>query len=103
MRLTVINVLKHAVYLSWSTKAVASANEKWRARRPYRGDVLMTRDGLHSWLFRWAVDSGRVEDPGPRRAQPESAYVAIVFDEDREAVKEEARNYWRLMVEEQSE
>jgi hypothetical protein len=98
--LTIVNILKHAVYLAWSTKAVASANRKWRARRPYKGDVLMTRDGFHAWLFRWAVDTGRVEDPGPLRRQPESAYVALAFDRDRQAVVDEARNYWRAKIEE---
>lgn len=98
--LTIVNILKHAAYLAWSTKAVASANRVWRARRPDRGDVIMTRDGFHAHLFRWAVDTGRVEDPGPLRPQPESAYVALAFDRDRKAVIEEARRYWLLKIEE---
>ncbi len=97
---TIIDVLKHVEYIIFAAKAVKLANMSWRARQPYQGDILLTKDGLHSWLLRWAIDTGRVADPGPRRPQPESAYVALVFEADREAVKAEARNYWRLMVKE---
>jgi hypothetical protein len=95
------DVLKHVEYIIWSAKAVKLANMEWRARRPYRGDTLMTTDGLHHWLFHWAVDSGRIEDPGPVRRQGYSAFVAVVFDRDPGAVKDEARAYWRLLVAEQ--
>lgn len=95
-------ILTHVEYLLWAAKAVKLANLDWRARRPYRGEVLMERDGLHFHLFRWAVQEGLVEDPGLPPPEPYSYYVSTVFDRDPEAVKGEARNYWRTLMRERA-
>jgi hypothetical protein len=88
----------HTEYLRWSAQAVRQANLAWRARRPYRGEAIMSRAGLHSFLFRWAVETGRVQNPGPARSRSESVYVAAVFKDEPEAVKETARIYWKILV-----
>lgn len=102
MSITITDVLKHVEYVIWSRKAVKLANIGWRAKRPYRGEELMTKEGFDHWLYHWAIDTGRLGDPGPVPPQGMSAYVAVVFDREREAVMEEARNYWRAKVEEQA-
>jgi len=91
-------LLAHAAYLSWSARAVRQANLAWRTRRPYAGEMIMGREGLHHHLYRWAIDEGRIKDPGPCRRAPESAYVSAVFEDDPAAVKEAARNYWRQLA-----
>lgn len=58
----------------------------------------MTRAGLHGFLFRWAIATGRIKDPGPARRRAESIYVAEVFEDDPEAVIEAARSYWKILV-----
>lgn len=90
-------VLKHVAWIIWSTRAVAHANRRWRDRKPYVGDTLMDVGGLNLWLYRWAVETGRLPDDGGRPGLY-SQRVSQVFDVDPEAVKEEARNYWRLLV-----
>ncbi len=93
-----VSLLVHASYVAWSTRAVAEANEAWR-RTPH-GDSLGIMDvgGLHHWLYRWGVDSGRLK--AGKRKQSYSWHVAKMFDDDRRAVIEEARKYWYLKVEE---
>jgi hypothetical protein len=92
------SLLVHASYIAWAARAVHAANEAWRCRQPYLGETIMDREGLHSHLFRWAVAEGMIPDPDPFRDKPHSVYVARVFRKDPEAVKEEARNYWRILV-----
>lgn len=88
----------HASYIAWSAKAVRLANESWRARKPYRGETLMTRESLNHHLFQWGIGAGYIPDPGPRRSKPLSVYVAAVFEKNPAAVKTEARAYWRTLV-----
>jgi hypothetical protein len=93
-----MTLLVHASYIAWSSKAVRQANEAWRTRRPYVGETIMTRSGLNLHLFRWAIENKLIADPGPRLSKPHSIYVAVVFEKDPEAVKSEARNYWKVLV-----
>jgi hypothetical protein len=87
---------ERVAYLQFATRAVAAANRDWRERHPERaGDVLLAREALHYHLFRWAIRSGRIPDPGPRRVDPFHAYVAAVYAEDPAAVQAEARDYYR--------
>ncbi len=88
----------HAEYLIWAMWAVKRANDEWRARRPYPGEVLMTREGFDSHLFHWGVGAGLIPDPGPGRDMPPSYYVAMLYQTHMEAVQVEARNYWRLLL-----
>jgi hypothetical protein len=90
--------LVHAEYLVWSMKAVKLANDAWQARRPYPGETLMTKEGLHLWLFRWGIETGRIKDSGIPRDMPPSYYVSLVFRKDMESVKEAARNYWHVLL-----
>jgi hypothetical protein len=92
-------LVAHAGYISWAAKAVRQANLAWRSRRPYAGEVIMTREGLHRHLFRWGLLEGRIKNPGAAQPRSESSYVAEVFDRDPEGVKEAARDYWRSLVE----
>lgn len=92
------NWLVHAEYLVWSTMAVKLANDAWRARRPYQGETLMAKQGLHSWLFQWGVENGRIKDSGVPRDMPHSYYVSLMFQKDPEAVKEAARAYWHVLL-----
>jgi hypothetical protein len=98
MAIVTTGVMDHARYLAWSGKAVAAANRDWRRRRPDDGGDLMTRDALDHHLYRWAIDSGLLDDPGPRRIQPVSAFVAAAFARRRRAVVAEARAYWRMTI-----
>lgn len=91
--------LNHAEYTIWASKSVHLANYEWRTR--HSGADLMDRAGLHGWLYAWAIRTGRVNDPGPVRPNPHSWYVSLAWKEDRDAVKKEARNYWRVKVAEQ--
>lgn len=106
MPVTVTGPLKRTHYILWATKAVAGANRDWvwNRRRPDRGnvDVLMTRSGLDSWLYRWCIETGRIAAPGPTPAQGQASFVAVVFSQDPDAVKHEARNYWRQLLREQN-
>lgn len=88
----------HASYIAWSGKAVRLANESWRARKPYRGETVMSRASLNHHLFQWGIEQGAILDPGPRRNKPISVYVAAVFEKDPEAVKSAARAYWKKLV-----
>jgi hypothetical protein len=93
----------HGAYLSWAADAVRRANLAWRGRKPYAGESVMSRQGLHHHLFRWAIASGRIKDPGPCRARPYSVYVAGVFEDDPDAVKQAARSYWKLLVDQHAQ
>lgn len=88
----------HATYIAWSGKAVRLANESWRARKPYRGETVMSRASLNHHLFQWGIETGVIADPGPRRNRPISVFVAAVFEKNPEAVKTEARLYWKKLV-----
>jgi hypothetical protein len=90
--------LVHAEYLVWTTTVVKLANDAWQARRPYPGETLMTKGGLHSWLFRWGAETGRIKESGTPRDMPHSYYVSLVFRDDMEAVKEAARAYWHVLL-----
>lgn len=94
-------LLAHASWLSWSTRAVRAANVAWRKQTPYRGETIMSREALNHHLFRWAVRTRLVEDPGLIPKAPYSVYVASVFAKNPELVKKQARKYWRQLVEEQ--
>src|SRR3954447_5961118 len=105
MAVTATGLIKRAKYIIWSTKAVAAVNRDWawNRRRPDHGhpDVLMTRNGLDSWLYRWGIETGRIAAPAPSPAQGQASFVAVVFARDPEAVKRESRNYWRKLLREQ--
>lgn len=51
----------------------------------------MERGGMHYFLYRWGVETGRII-PNPRRVQ--SYLVAQVFAREPETVKAAARGYW---------
>lgn len=57
----------------------------------------MHRWSLDLYLFEWAVEMGLIVKPG-KTNQPLSVYVAGAFERDPEAVKAEARRYWRREV-----
>lgn len=88
----------HAAYLAWSGKAVRDANLAWRRRTPYLGETILSKESLHFHLFKWAVANGSIVDPGARRNKPLSIYVATVFEKDPEAVKAEARAFWKCLT-----
>ncbi len=92
--------LAHARFLKWLSQAVRASNDAWRLARPDVGGEVVTRGGLVSHLRRWAVDSGRW--PGGKVPRVATVAVAIVFEADPEAVKAEARRYWRTKVDEQT-
>lgn len=94
------NFAVHAEYLIWAMWAIKKANDAWRAQIPYRGETLMDREGFHSHLFAWGVETGLIPDPGRERDMPYSYYVALAFRDDQEAVKTQARNYWRIKIRE---
>lgn len=58
-----------------------------------RGPYLH-RFTLHLALYRWAVATKRLDEPEDLD-RPHSAYVAEVFAKTPEAVKAEARRWWR--------
>lgn len=97
-----MSLITHAYYLIWASKAVAAANEQWR-RLPF-GDSLgvMDEGGLHHWLFRWGIETERIEDPGLKQKGPHSLYVSRIFDAEPNAVKQEARRYWRIKMDERT-
>lgn len=91
-------LLTHASYIAWSGKAVRLANDEWRSRKPYRGETILSRAALNHHLFRWGVGAGLIPDPGIRLNKPHSVYVAAVFKKDPEAVKAQARRFWKTLV-----
>lgn len=93
------SAINHVELIIWASAAVRRSNVAWR--KAHHGADLMDVQGMYGWLFRWAVETGRVVDPGLSRPQPQSHYVALVWKADRNAVKEEARNYWHIKCDEQ--
>lgn len=87
------DVLRQVEYLIWTQKVVTAANRRWRSLHEGRSRVFMCRVGLHRHLIRWATMTGRIESSG-RPAMEEM--VRLYFD-DPEAVKEAARDYYRVL------
>lgn len=96
------DVMAHAEWVIYSHWAVKQANRKWSSRRPYRGDTLMDVGGLNHWLYRWAVETGRLPDDGGRPGLY-SERVSTVYRTEPDAVEEEARAYYRLLVDEHTQ
>jgi hypothetical protein len=90
MIITRTGLVKHARYIAWRTKFVKSLNI---------GD-LMTASGLDYHLFHWGIDAGLMNDPGPILRQPYSAYVAVIFEKQPEAVEREIRQYQLVLAKE---
>lgn len=90
--------LERYAYAKFAMKVVAAGNHHWRMHHPGQGDWILDRDGLHSWLFRWGIETGRIEDPGPRRPTSTLSYAARLYAHDPEAVLEAARGYWNFRV-----
>lgn len=80
----------HARYLSWAGRACSAANRN-------QPTEVLDRRSFDFHLFRWAIGAGRLDEP-EEMTRPMSSYVAEVFRKDPEAVKAEARRYWRQRV-----
>jgi hypothetical protein len=91
------DTLAHARWISISHQMVEGANREWAARRPHRGDTLMEVGGLNHWLYKWAIETGRLPDDGGRPGLY-SEQVSRIYRDDPEAVVAEARAYYRLLV-----
>jgi hypothetical protein len=87
------DVIRQVEYLIWTRKVVTAANRRWRSLHEGRSRVLMCRVGLHRHLIRWMNETRRVERPP---ASPMEHIVRVFFD-DPEAVKDAARDYYRIL------
>jgi hypothetical protein len=85
-----LSPVTHAIYLSWAGRACSKANRN----QPI---PVLNRWSLDLHLFQHAVDAGLVVEPDTI-TRPYSAYVAEAFQRDPEAIKAEARRYWRVRV-----
>ncbi|MDR3634387.1 MAG: hypothetical protein P4L84_11330 [Isosphaeraceae bacterium] len=94
-------LLIHVEYIIWAGHATRLANFDWARRRGTALHLFSVKD-LHFHLYETGVEEGWITAP-KKRKHPYSYYVAQAFNWNAEQVKQEARQYWRLKIKEQSQ
>lgn len=80
----------HARYLAWAGRACSLVNRTG-------SEIVMDRWSLDLHLFEWSICEGLIDKPD-KMCGPMSMHVAVAFDRDPEAVKGEARRYYRRKI-----